>query len=172
GYSTVKDYVTSLKRNTSIFVRIHTLPGEEAQVDFGYVGYTLDNAGKRRKTWIFNMRLSYSRLDFYCKVYDQKVETFIGCHMQAFSYLGGVPKCIKIDNLKAAILEANFYEPIYQRLYKAFSEQYGFQSIPCRVYRPNDKGKVDAGIKYVKINFFAGRTFKHSDDLDRQLVNW
>jgi hypothetical protein len=118
------------------------------------------------------MCLSYSRLDFYKKVYDQKVETFILCHTQAFHYFGGIPKSIKIDNLKAAILEANFYEPVYQRLYKQFSEYYGFQSIPCRIYHPNDKGKVESGIKYVKMNFFAGRQFKDSDDVERKLSCW
>jgi hypothetical protein len=161
-----------VKKQSKIFIRVHTDPGEEAQVDFGYVGYTLDNMGKRRKTWIFNMRLSYSRLDFYKKVYDQKVETFILCHIQAFNYFGGIPKSVKIDNLKAAILEANFYEPVYQKLYKAFCDHYGFQSLPCRIYQPNDKGKVESGIKYVKNNFFAGRQFKNSDDVDRQLSKW
>ena len=155
SYTTVKDYVFEIKRKNNIFMRIHTEPGEEAQVDFGYAGYTLDNKGKRRKTWVFNMRLSFSRLDFYKKVYDQKVETFIACHIDAFGYFSGVPKRVKIDNLKAAILEANFYEPVYQRLYKQFSEHYGFQSIPCRIYQPNDKGKVESGIKYVKNNFFC-----------------
>ncbi|WP_160116841.1 IS21 family transposase [Legionella sainthelensi] len=172
GYSTVKDYVASIKNKREIFVRVHTEPGEEAQVDFGYVGYTLDNTGKRRKTWVFNMRLSYSRLDFYKKVYDQKVETFILCHIQAFRYFGGIPKRIKIDNLKAAILEANFYEPVYQKLYKDFADYYGFESIPCRIYKPNDKGKVESGIKYVKGNFFLGRHFKSSDDVDAQLSKW
>lgn len=172
GYSTIKDYIALIKKDTNIFVRIHTEPGEEAQVDFGYVGYTIDNNGKRRKTWVFNMRLSYSRLDFYKKVYDQKVETFILCHIAAFKYFNGIPKRVKIDNLKAAILEANFYEPIFQKLYKDFADYYGFESIPCRVYQPNDKGKVESGIKYVKNNFFKGRTFKNSDDVDNQLKNW
>lgn len=172
GYSTVKDYVASIKKSSKIFVRMHSAPGEEAQVDFGYVGYTLDNKGKRRKTWVFNMRLSFSRLDFYKRVYDQKVETFIICHIQAFRYFGGVPKSIKIDNLKAAILEANFYEPVYQKLYKEFAEYYGFQSLPCRIYQPNDKGKVESGIKYVKNNFFAGRRFENEEDLDKQLYRW
>lgn len=172
GYSTVKDYVATIKKNTNIFIRIHSDPGEEAQVDFGYVGYTLDNKGRRRKTWVFNMRLSFSRLDFYKKVYDQKVETFIICHIHAFRYFGGIPKSIKIDNLKAAILEANFYEPVYQKLYKEFSEHYGFQSLPCRIYQPNDKGKVESGIKYVKNNFFPGRQFKNEDDVDKQLYKW
>lgn len=172
GYTSIKDEVSKIKRNSNIFIRMHTETGEESQVDFGYVGLTPDNKGKRRKTWVFNMRLSFSRLDYYEKVYDQKVETFILCHINAFNYFGGVPKSIKIDNLKAAILEANFYEPVYQRMYQQFAKHYGFQSIPCRIYRPNDKGKVESGIKYVKNNFFAGRSFKSADELDNRLASW
>lgn len=172
GYTTVKYFIVSIKKNQNIFIRVHTQPGEEAQVDFGYVGYTFDNAGKRRKTWVFNMRLSYSRLDYYEKVYDQKVETFIDCHINAFNYFKGVPQTVKIDNLKAAILEVNFYEPVYQYLYKNFADHYGFKSIPCRIYSPNDKGKVESGIKYVKTNFFLGRKFKNEDDLNFHLKKW
>lgn len=172
SYSTVKDYLSKIKKRDDIFIRLHTKPGEEAQVDFGYLGVTRDNQGKKRKTWIFNMRLSYSRLDYYEKVYDQRVETFIRCHMNAFDSFGGIPGRIKIDNLKAAILKANFYEPVYQKIYKDFANYYGFRPLPCRIYRPNDKGKVESGIKYVKNNFFAGRKFKDGEDLDRQLKNW
>lgn len=172
GYSTVKTEVRYLKRKSDIFIRVHSKAGEEAQVDFGYVGFTPDSTGKRRKTWIFNMRLSYSRLDYYEEVHDQRVETFIQCHINAFKFFGGVPATVKIDNLKAAILEANFYEPIYQRHYLAFSEFYGFQSLPCRVYRPNDKGKVESGIKYIKSNFFAGRKFTDKKQLQNHLSHW
>ena len=172
AYSTVKEYCRGMRRKQDIFIRVHTQAGEEAQVDFGYVGLTPDNAGKRRKTWVFNMKLSYSRKDYYETVYNQTVETFIQCHINAFKYFGGVPKSVRIDNLKAAILEANFYEPVYQRAYKNFADYYEFTSIPCRIYRPNDKGKVESGIKYVKRNFFAGRTFKDKDDVDKRLFNW
>ena len=172
GYSTVKEYIAKIKKRDNIFIRIHTKAAEEVQVDFGYVGYTFDNFGKKRKTWIFNMKMSYSRKDFYKKVYDQRVETFIELHEQAFRYFGGVPKYVRIDNLKAAILNANFYEPIYQKLYSNFATHYGFEIIPCRIYRPNDKGKVESGIKYVKGNFFAGRKFKNGNDVDNKLFKW
>lgn len=172
GYSTVKNYIARIKKRQNIFVRIHSKAGEEAQVDFGYAGLTTTKEGKKKRTWVFNMRLSYSRMDYYEKVYDQRVETFIRCHINAFKYFGGVPEYVKIDNLKAAILEANFYAPIYQEMYKMFAEYYGFKSIPCRVRKPNDKGKVESGIKYVKNNFFLGREFKNGDDLDWQLKNW
>ena len=171
GYSTVKDYIGKIKRRDNIFIRVHTLPAEEAQVDFGYLGYTLYQ-GKKKKTWVFNMRLSYSRLDYYEIVYDQRVETFIRCHINAFNYFGGIPRYVKIDNLKAAILHANFYEPIYQELYKNFASHYGFHPLPCRVRRPNDKGKVESGIKYVKSNFFSGRKFSGEKNLKERLFKW
>jgi transposase len=172
SYSATKYYIAQLKQREVVCVRFHTLPGEEAQVDFGYIGITYETPTKRRKTWIFNLRLSYSRLDYFMKVYDQTVETFIECHRRAFEFLGGVPHTIKIDNLKAAILEANFYEPVYQQLYKQFSEYYGFQPIPCRIRQPQEKGKVEAGIKYLKMNFLIGRTFTDSHDFDKQLQHW
>lgn len=172
SYSSVKKYIKAIKKRTEIFVRFITEPGEEAQVDFGYIGLTPDNKGKKRRTWVFCMQLSYSRLAYYEIVYDQKVETFIQCHINAFKYFGGVPKYIKIDNLKAAILEANFYEPVYQELYKRMAEYYGFSPLPCRVERPNDKGKVESGIKYFKINFMLGRKFKDREDLENQKKYW
>jgi len=172
SYPTAKRYINKLKRSQNIFVRINTEPGEEAQVDFGYVGITKDDSGKNKKTWIFNMRLSYSRLDYFQKVYDQKVETFIAAHIHAFEFFGGVPEYVRIDNLKSAILEASFYEPLYQQAYKDFAKYYGFSPLPCRIAKPNDKGKVESGIKFVKGNFFKGRAFTSGKDLDCQLKAW
>lgn len=172
GYSTTKVYISGIKKREGIFVRIHTKPGEEAQVDFGYVGITVDNEGKKRRTWVFVMCLSYSRKMYCEKVYDQRVETFIQCHINALRYFGGVSEYVRIDNLKAAILEANFYTSVYQRLYKIFADYYGFKPIPCRIKSPQEKGKVESGVKYVKYNFFRGRKFRNGDDLDQQLRNW
>ena len=172
SYPSVKRYVNKIKRKDNIFIRIHTQPGQEAQVDFGYFGMSKNDGGQNKKTWVFNMRLSYSRLDYFEKVYDKKVETFIACHIHAFEAFGGVLKYVKIDNLKAAVLEASFYEPIYQQTYKDFADYYSFSPIPCRIASPNDKGKVESGIKFVKSNFFKGRTFTSSSDLDSQLKKW
>ena len=172
SYPSVSKYVSKIKISKDICVRFHSDPGEEAQVDFGYTGMQLDQSGKLRKSWTFNMRLSYSRLDYYETVFDQKVETFINCHKNAFKKFGGAPKTVKIDNLKAAILQAGFYESIYQNYYKKFADHYGFYPLPCRVRKPQEKGKVESGIKYVKNNFFAGRRFTSNDDLNYQLNNW
>ena len=86
-------------------------PGEEAQVDFGDVGRRYDAEGKLRKAYVFNMKLGYSRYDYWEIVFDQKVETWINCHVKAFRYFCGVPKVIKLDNLKAGVTKVDIYEP-------------------------------------------------------------
>ena len=173
-YDNVKKYIRTqkLKAKNKVYIVLHSEPGEEGQVDFGYVGLTKDNEGKMRKTWVFVMTLSHSRKAFYKIVYNQTVEEFIRCHKEAFEYFGGVPENVKIDNLKAAILEASFYEPEYQKEYLEFSEYYRFKIVPCKVRRPEEKGKVESGVKYVKESFFKGRDFLNKDDLDKKLFEW
>lgn len=172
SYPTLVRYTKNLRNKIDICIRFKTEAGEEAQVDFGYAGKQPSPGGVIKKAWFFNMRLSYSRLDYYEVVFDQKVETFIKCHINAFKYFGGVPKIIKIDNLKAAILEANFYEPVHQKHYKEFADYYGFFSSPCRPRRPQEKGKTESAVKYCKGNFFAGRSFDSYPQLSLELNNW
>jgi transposase len=160
SYSTVRDYVRKLKGNRQkVYMVIETLPGEESQVDFGYIG-TLLIGGKRKKAWVFIMTLSYSRYMFVKIVFDQSVKTFITCHLDAFRYFGGVPETVILDNLKAGVIDANFYEPIVQRTYAAFAAHYGFYAQPCRIYTPTDKGKVERAVDYVKENCFKSRDFE------------
>jgi len=172
SYSTVRDYVRKLKGNQqTAYMVIETLPGEESQVDFGYIG-TLKVGGKRKKAWIFVMTLSFSRYMFVKIVFDQCVKTFISCHLDAFKFFSGVPETVKIDNLKAGILKANFYEPIVQRTYAAFAAHYGFWAQPTRVYTPTDKGKVERCIDYIKDNCFKGRDFEDETEAAAFLRDW
>lgn len=173
SYDTVKRYVATLKNSTpKAYMVLNSLPGEEAQVDFGYIGTLKLNNGKRKKAWIFVMTLSYSRYMYVQIVLDQSVVTFIDCHKKAFKYFGGIPQIVKIDNLKAAILEADFYEPTVQRNYAAFAAYYGFLAEPCRVRTPTDKGKVESNVKYVKENCFKQRDFKNIDEAKIFLKQW
>jgi transposase len=172
SYSSVTNFTRSLRIADKVCVRFHTQPGEEAQVDFGEVGRLITPGGQLRKAYAFNMRLSYSRLDYYEIVFDQKVETFIKCHINAFKYFKGVPQRVKIDNLKSAIISASFYEPIYQNQYANLASYYDFEIMPCRVRKPQEKGKVESGIKYIQNNFFACRSFASFDILQKELRNW
>lgn len=172
SYDTVKRYVAGIKKKPSKpYMVLTTLPGEESQVDFGYIG-TIKVNNRRRKAWVFVMSLSYSRYMYVQIVFDQSVKTFIQCHKQAFKYFGGVPETVKIDNLKAGVLENDFYEPVIQKNYAAFAAHYGFWAQPCRVRTPTDKGKVESNVDYVKNNCFKGREFKDYEEAKKFLSRW
>jgi len=172
SYTTVKDYARKILGNTQKpYMVLIALPGEEAQVDFGYIG-TIKFNGKPKKAWVFIMSLSYSRFMYASIVFDQSVKSFIQAHIDAFHFFGGVPETVKIDNLKAAVIEADFYEPVLQRTYAAFAAHYGFFAQPCRVYTPTDKGKVESNVKYVKDNCFKGREFEDIEDARDFLKTW
>ena len=172
SYTSLRRYINKHNIISKTCIRFNTDPGLEAQVDFGDIGKRYDPEGKLRKAYIFNMRLSYSRFDYYEIVFDQKVETWINCHINAFNYFAGVPRVIKLDNLKAGIIDANFHEPLYQRVYKMLADHYDCSLSPCRPYQPQEKGKVESGIKYVKNNFLAGREFINHADMTKQLDVW
>ena len=118
-------------------MRIETEPGEEGQVDFGYAGKMWDPVNRGlRKSWLFVMTLGYSRHQFVRFVFNQTIQTWLDCHAAAFEFFGGVPKRIKLDNLRAAIVKASMYDPLIQRSYRECAEHYGFLISPCRVATP------------------------------------
>lgn len=159
SYSSVYRFVRKLEPLTpAVTVRVECRPGAEAQVDFGYAGRLVDAAtGQERKAWAFVMTLSWSRHQYVTFVWDQKVETWLRCHRQAFTYFGGVPQRLVIDNLKAAITQACWDDPQVQQAYRECAEHYGFLIAPCRPHTPQHKGKVESGVHYVKRNFLGGR---------------
>ena len=112
SYESVKRYVRKLPRRRHAVGVMHTIPGEEAQVDFFQGAPTLDTAtGQWRRPWVFRMTLCHSRHGYEEAVWDQKVATFLRLHENAFKNLGGVVRVIRHDNLKAAVVRACLYDP-------------------------------------------------------------
>jgi transposase len=140
-------------------VRVEREPGSEAQVDFGYAGLMRDPVtGALRKTWAFVMVLAYSRHQYVEFVFDQALPTWIQLHGHAFTFFGGVPHRVVLDNLKAGIVKACVDDPHVQSTYRECAEHYGFLLAPCRPRTPEHKGKVEqGGVHYVKRNFLGGR---------------
>lgn len=147
--------------------------GETAEVDFGYLGLIKDiSTGLMKKAYVFIFTLCFSRSSFYCITYDQSVRSFIAAHIKAFSYFGGVPKRVKIDNLKSAVLKNRRYDLEFNRDFLEFSHHYNFVIAPCTPYEPQQKGKVESAVGYTKKNFMAGRVFTDSHDLEVKLHGW
>jgi transposase len=138
-------------------VRVETAPGEVAQVDFGYAGLLHDDvSGQPRKAWFFSMVLGWSRHQYAELVPDQTVPTWLLCHQHAFTFFGGVPQRVVLDNLKTAIIQAYSHEQDVevQRSYRECAEHYNFLIDPCWPRQPQHKGKVErGGIGYLRQSF-------------------
>jgi transposase len=179
--SAVKRRVARLRKDrgigaSDVAIPVETEPGEVAQVDFGYVGRLFDPAlGRERKAWVFVMVLGHSRHMFARIVFDQRQETWVDLHIQAFKYFGGVVKTVVPDNLKAAVIRAAFGadEPCgLNRTYRELARYYGFKIDPTPPRSPEKKGKVESGVKYVKRNFVGPRDLADINDANAQLDNW
>jgi transposase len=173
SYDSVKRFVRRLKKaHPKRIYRIETLPGEEAQVDFGVGAPILREDGRRRRTYIFRIVLSYSRKAYSEAVLSQDTETFIRCLENAFRHFGGVPETLNIDNLRAAVSKADWYEPELNPKLASFCRHYDTVILPCRPGKPEHKGKVEGSVKYVKNNALKGRTFDSLAHENRFLLDW
>ena len=175
SYSAVRRFVGGLTTaQPEIFVRVECKPGEEAQVDFGFAGLLCDPAtGQLRRAWAFVMTLAWSRHQYVEFVFDQKLATWLLCHLHAYEWLGGVPARVVVDNLKAAIVKACFDDPLVQQAYRECAEHYGFLIAPCRPATPRHKGKVEqGGVHYVKRNFLAGREPTALNQANQAVLTW
>lgn len=165
-------------REEDVSIPVHTAPGEQAQVDFGYVGKLLDPVTKRkRKAWVFIMVLSHSRMLFARVVFSQDVQTWLDLHRRAFAFFGGVPEVIVPDNLKAAVIKAAFKSDEMgevNRSYRELARHYGFRIDPTPAYSPEKKGKVESAVKYAKGSFFEPRadTLLEIEDTNERLLGW
>ena len=174
GYSSIRRFVHRLAGvEPEAFVRVHSEPGEDMQVDFGSVGQLYDPVTKRMRTaYVFVATLGYSRHQYAELVFDQKTATWIALHKRAFEYWGGVPQRVIPDNLKAAVLQALVHDPILGEAYRRLALHYGFLISPNIPHTPRHKGKVESGVHYVKRNFMAGQEFVDINVGNTHLREW
>jgi transposase len=173
SYFSVRRFVHRLTARTGFPVRrFETPPGEEAQVDFGTGAPLIGPDGKRRKTYVLRVVLSHSRKAYSEVVTRQTTDNFIRCLENAFYHFGGVPRHLVLDNLRAAVQKADWFEPELNPKVRAFAAHYGTVFLPARPYRPTYKGKVERGVGYVQDNALKGRSFESSEAQNRFLLGW
>jgi transposase len=173
SYQAVKRYVRKLQEKEPVRVwRMESQPGEEAQVDFGLGAPIQIGGGKTRRTWVLRMVLSYSRKAYSEAVLAQDTETFLRVLENGFRELGGVPQLLNLDNLKAAVLQADWFDPQLNPKFAEFCRHYAIHVMPCRPRQPEHKGKVERGVGYVKNNALKGRRFASLAEQNLHLAQW
>ena len=174
GYSILKGYVSPRrqKRQPEATMRFETAPGEQAQVDWGSLSY-ISEGGKRRSVWVFVMTMGYSRACYVELVRRADTAAFIQCHVNAFEYLGGVPRRCLYDNAKVITLGKDEEKrPIWNQRMLDFAMRVGFETRLCQPYRAQTKGKVENGVKYVRYNMWTSIRFTDDADLNGQALEW
>jgi transposase len=173
SYYSVRRFVRHLEQTLELpFWRLECVPGEEAQVDFGTGAPLVLPDGTRRRTHVFRIVLSHSRKGYSEAVLRQTTDDFLRCLENAFWHFGGVPRRLVLDNLRAAVSKADWYDPELNPKVRSFARHYGVALLPTRPYTPRHKGKVERGVGYVQDNALKGRTFPGLDDENRFLLDW
>ncbi len=167
-------YLISLYRPrppAEAYLHLRTLPGEQAQVDWGHFGHI--NIGKaKRPLMAFVMVLSYSRKIFLHFYLDARMANFLRGHEAAFTAWNGVPRVLLYDNLRSAVLERRGDAIRFNPALLEFAAHYRFEPRPVAPARGNEKGRVERAIRYVRDSFFPAREWKNIDDLNKQAVDW
>jgi transposase len=172
SYSSVKRFVRRLGATTPLpFRRMECEPGQEGQVDFGSGAWVFED-GKRRRPHILRVTLSHSRKSYSEPLWQQTTENFIRSLENSFRAFGGVPKTLVIDNLKAAVKNADWFDPDLNPKVVEFARHYGIVILPTKPYTPRHKGKIEGGVKYVKNNALKGRMFSSLFEQKEFLIRW
>ena len=117
---------------------------------------------------LFVAVLGASNFTYVEAVVREDLPTWIGCHVRAFGYFGGVPEIVVPDNLKSGVKRPDHYDPELNPTYADLARHYGVAVIPARPYRPRDKAKVEQGVLLAErwiIAALRNRRFGSIDEL-------
>jgi transposase len=176
AYTTLRRFVhDELRwREPPVTVRVDDPPpADEAQIDFGEMGYVTDDEARRRKLWVLVVTLSMSRYMFVWPTFAQTCAALIEGLEAAWRFFGGVVKRVVPDNMSSAVVHAHALEPVLHRSFLEYAQWRGFFVDPARVRHPQDKPRVENQVAYVRERWFAGEKFRADlDELRDAATRW
>ena len=161
------------RRNPGTVRMAESAPGEVAELDFGRLGLVHDpETGRRRTVWALIVVLGYSRHSFVWPTFSQKLEDVIAGLEVAWSFFGGIPRYLVMDNFAAAVAGADALHPRFTRSFLECSQHRGFICELVMVRHPKDKPRVERGVQYVRERFFKGGNFSGLAHLREESARW
>ncbi len=173
SYETVKRYVRKVKekRDRIAYVRFETIPGLQAQVDFGDFK-VISSEGKEETVYAFVMVLGYSR-QMYVEFMERCAKgRFLDAHRNAFGWFGGVPGEIIYDNMKNVVIGRHVRKAVFNETMLEFGVHYHFKPVACPPYSPWYKGKVERPIHYIRERFWRGYRYGDLASVNRDIRHW
>jgi len=178
GISSLRRYVwlefpEQIAESKVTVLRPDVAAGEEAQVDYGYLGRWLDPAtGRFRRVWGFVMVLAFSRHMFVRPTFTMNQSAWVAAHVEAFAYFNGAPRRVVPDNLKTGVIKPDIYDPKLNRAYAELGAHYGVLIDPARALKPKDKPRVERQMPYVRDSMWKGREWIDLVDMQRGALTW
>lgn len=174
----LRRYVSELRKEIAVKQEryyepvIDMLAGVQCQVDPGELR-AVEVGGKETTIYFCVFVLSFSRL-MYVSVSDRPINTeiFLRMHNEAFSYFDGLPEECVYDQTKLVVIREEFMEGVFNERFYHYATAAGFEIRLCHGYDPESKGKVEAGVKYVKNDFFYGERFASMSSMGEALRDW
>lgn len=151
-YSRFCELYRQWRERTDLTMRQSHRAGEKLFVD--YCGQTVpvtdERTGQRREAQIFVAVWGASNYSYAEATWSQSLPDWIGSHVRAFEFSGGVPEIVVPDNLRSGVQKPCRYEPELNPTYRDLAAHYGTAVMPARVRRPRDKSKVEVGVQVVE----------------------
>jgi transposase len=152
---------------------IHTVPGEEGQVDYGQGPMVRHpGTGKYVRTRLFVFTLAHSRKSVRLLAFKSSSQIWAELHERAFRQLGGTTRTVVLDNLREGVLKPDVYDPTLNPVYADMLKHYGATALPCKVGHPDRKGKVESGVGHAQRTPLRGLRFETLEAAQRYLDEW
>ena len=170
----VRDYLRQLrgKRKQRIaYTRFESAPGEQMQIDWGHFG-SLEYGDTRRKLYALVVIEAFSRMLYVRFTHSQKQPALHSALVEAFTWFGGCPKQLVVDNMATAVVERLGSVIRFNDTFLDFLCRFAIEPLACNPGAPYEKGKVESGVKYLRRNFMPLRSFVDLDDVQCQALDW
>jgi transposase len=162
-YSRFCSKINLFKNSSNYSIHIERMPGEIVEVDWAGTKFPIKDPITNEQIYccIFVATLSYSNYCYVEAFYDEKLESWINGHINAYNYFGGTPLLVVCDNLKTGVINYNYLESVYHKIYLQFHQYYNTAIMSARIRKPTDKPNVERTIRDINTWLFA----KHRNDI-------
>jgi transposase len=173
GITIVRDYLYGLRggRKRRAYTRFESAPGKQMQVDWGHFG-SLEYGDTRRKLYALVVLEAFSRMLYVRFTHSQKQAALHSGLLDAFTWFGGCPAELLVDNMATAVVERLGSVVRFNDAFLDFLRPFSIVPVACNPASPWEKGKVESSVKFIRHNFWPLRSFTDLDDVQRKVEHW